>query len=84
MEVMLIVGLFASSALSLNFIVNQKYKYSKRVTQLFITLLERSSGQNFPEYFFRKIWQPLQPEHTGYWSLDSKIAQKLRPRGLFS
>lgn len=26
MEVMLIVGLFASSALSLNFIVNQKYK----------------------------------------------------------
>ena len=32
----------------------EKYKYSKRVTQLFITLLERSSGQNFPEYFFRK------------------------------
>lgn len=62
----------------------EKYKYSKRVTQLFITLLERSSGQNFPEYFFRKIWQPLQPEHTGYWSLDSKIAQKLRPRGPFS
>ena len=26
MEVMLIVGLFASSALSLNFMVNQKYK----------------------------------------------------------
>jgi len=51
----------------------EKYKYSKRVTQLFITLLERSSGQNFPEYFFRKIWQPLQPEHTGYWSLNSKI-----------
>ena len=35
----------------------EKYKYSKRVTQLFITLLERSSGQNFPEYFFRKIWK---------------------------
>ena len=49
----------------------EKYKYSKRVTQLFITLLERSSGQNFPEYFFRKIWQPLQPEHTGYRIQDT-------------
>ena len=24
------------------------------IVTLFITLLERSSGQNFPEYFFRK------------------------------
>ena len=41
------------------------------IVTLFITLLERSSGQNFPEYFFRKIWQPLQPEHTGYRIQDT-------------
>ena len=41
----------------------EKYKYSKRVTQLFITLLERSSGQNFPEYFFRSPWPGAGPGH---------------------
>lgn len=50
----------------------EKYKYSKRVTQLFITLLERSSGQNFPEYFSEKYGSLYSRniQDTGYRILE--------------
>ena len=41
MEVMLIVGLFASSALSLNFIVNQKYKLAGSMNIINLCLVVR-------------------------------------------
>lgn len=50
----------------------KKYRYSNQSTQLLITLLEKSTQREFTDYFFEKIWEPMQMEHKGYWSLDSK------------
>ena len=45
MEVMLIVGLFASSALSLNFIVNQKYKLAGSMNIINLCLVVATAYQ---------------------------------------
>ena len=52
MEVMLIVGLFASSALSLNFIVNQKYKLAGSMNIINLCLVVATAYQ-FDQV---KIW----------------------------
>lgn len=45
MEVMLIVGLFASSALSLNFIVNQRYKLAGSMNIINLCLVVATAYQ---------------------------------------
>ena len=45
MEVMLIIGLFASSALSLNFIVNQKYKLAGSMNIINLCLVVATAYQ---------------------------------------
>ena len=45
MEVMLIVGLFASSALSLNFMVNQKYKLAGSMNIINLCLVVATAYQ---------------------------------------
>lgn len=54
------------------------YKYSNQVTQLLVTLIEKTTGKKFEEFFFEKVWCPLQMENNGYWSLDSRKYHTVR------
>lgn len=55
------------------------YTYSNQVTQLLIALIESATQQKFTDYFFRKIWQPMNMENEGNWSFDSQ--NNMTPRG---
>lgn len=55
------------------------YTYSNQATQLLIALIESATQQKFTDYFFQKVWLPMNMENAGNWSFDSQ--KNKTPRG---
>ena len=51
-----------------------EFEYTSGTTQLLGLILERAlkDEQTITEYFNQKIWQPLEMEYDGSWSIDKK------------
>ncbi len=49
-----------------------RHKYQSAQTALLGIVLEKVTGKNLGQYFEEKVWQPLQMENKGLWSLDDK------------
>ena len=49
-----------------------KFHYISANTQILSEIIENATGKSFLEYFNEKLWQPLQPEFSATWNMDSK------------
>lgn len=64
--------------IKMNSKADKGFHYSNWATQQLMFLVEAATGQFFPDYFHRKLWEPLGMEFPGYWSLDSKTNSNVR------
>lgn len=51
---------------------DEKFHYSSGNTQVLGRIIENAVGKPLQEYFYEKIWQPLNMEYDASWSVDSK------------
>ena len=51
---------------------DQKFEYRSVNTQLLCKIIENATKQPFQDYFYEKLWAPLNMEYDASWSLDSK------------
>lgn len=50
----------------------KKFEYMSCNTQILGFILKKATGKTISEYASEKLWQPINAEHDGAWSLDHK------------